>query len=192
MGEHVGYIRVSSVDQNTERQTFAGIDIHRTYTDKASGKDTKRPQLNACMDFLRDGDTLHVHSIDRLARNLMDLQKIVKDLNGRGVAIQFHKESLTFSPDSTSPMAKLQLQMMGAFAEFERALIKERQLEGIQAAKKAGKHLGRSASLSKKQVKEIIEKIEQGQEKKALAVEYGVSRQTLYKTLARHRAMANG
>lgn len=192
MGEHVGYIRVSSVDQNTERQSFSGIEINRTYTDKASGKDTKRPQLEACFDFLRDGDTLHVHSIDRLARNLMDLQKIVEDLNGRGVTIQFHKEGLTFSPDSSSPMAKLQLQMMGAFAQFERSLIKERQLEGIRAAKAAGKHLGRAASLSPEQVEEIIEKINQGQTKKDLAIEYGVSRQTLYKTLARNKAKAAG
>lgn len=191
MGEHVGYIRVSTLDQNTARQkqSFEELKIDRIYTDKASGKDTKRPRLEACMDFLRDGDTLHVHSIDRLARNLMDLQKLVEQLNKKGVSIQFHKENLIFSPDSSSPMAQLQLQMMGAFAQFERSLIKERQMEGIAVAKANGKHLGRVATLSNEQVKEILEKAEQGQHKKDLAIEYGVSRQTIYKSLARYKKL---
>ncbi|BHH84361.1 recombinase family protein [Desulforhopalus sp. 52FAK] len=194
MGENVGYIRVSTLDQKTDRQkqSFERLKLDRSYTDKASGKDTKRPQLEACIDFLRDGDTLHVHSIDRLARNLMDLQKIVEDLNKKGVTIQFHKENLIFSPDSSSPMAQLQLQMMGAFAQFERSLIKERQREGIAAAKAKGKHLGRVATLTIEQVEEIIEKVEQGKHKKDLATEYGVSRQTIYKSLARYKKLIEG
>jgi len=192
MGEQVGYIRVSTIDQNTDRQSFEGIKLGKTFTDKASGKDTKRPKLEACMDFLRDGDTLHVHSIDRLARNLMDLQRLVKELNKKGVSIHFLKENLVFSPDSSSPMAQLQLQMMGAFAQFERSLIKERQMEGIAVAKAKGKHLGRVATLTTEQVKEIIEKVTQGQHKKDLAVEYGVSRQTIYKSLARYKKLMEG
>lgn len=191
MGENVGYIRVSTIEQNTARQ-LEGIVVNRTYTDKASGKDTKRPQLEACLDFLRDGDTLHVHSIDRLARNLMDLQKLVEELNSKGVSIQFHKENLVFSPDSSSPMAQLQLQMMGAFAQFERSLIKERQLEGIAVAKANGKHLGRVATLTTEQIEEIIEKVDQGKNKQDLAIEYGVSRQTIYKSLARYKERIKG
>jgi len=191
MDEHVGYIRVSTLDQNTARQ-LEGVTVKRTYTDKASGKDTKRPELVACMDFLRDGDTLHVHSIDRLARNLMDLQKLVEELNKKGVSIQFYKENLVFSPDFSSPMAQLQLQMMGAFAQFERSLIQERQREGITVAKAKGKHLGRVATLTTEQVEEIVEKVTQGKHKKDLAIEYGVSRQTIYKSLARHKKLMEG
>ena len=189
MSKQVGYIRVSSVGQNTARQ-LEGVKLDKTYTDRTSGKDTKRPQLKSCIDYVREGDELHVHSIDRLARNLEDLQRLVKELNQKEVTVVFHKERLTFSPDSSSPMAQLQLQLMGAFAQFERALIKERQLEGIAVAKAAGKHLGRKATLSPEQVEEVITRIEQGEMKKDLAIEYGVSRQTLYKTLARAEASA--
>src|SRR6185437_7118784 len=136
-GQRIGYIRVSSVDQNTARQ-LDGIDLDRTFTDKASAKDANRPKLQECLRFLRDGDTLYVHSMDRLARNLIDLRQMVEDLTARGVAVEFVKERLSFTADA-SPMAKLLLNMMGAFAEFERELIRERQREGIALARAAGK-----------------------------------------------------
>ncbi len=184
MSKHVGYIRVSSAGQNTARQ-LVGVELNKTYTDETSGKNTKRPELEACIAFLREDDVLHVHSIDRLARNLEDLQKLVKGLNKKEVTVVFEKEQLTFAPDSSSPMAQLQLQLMGAFAQFERSLIKERQLEGIKAAQAAGKHMGRKATLSADQIVEIKAKIADGELKKDLAVEYGVSRQTIYKSLER-------
>jgi len=184
MSKNVGYIRVSSVGQSTARQ-LESVQLDKVYIDKTSGKDTKRPQLQACMDYVREDDVLHVHSIDRLARNLMDLQRIIEELNNKDVTVYFHKEQLKFSPDSDSAIAKLQLQLMGAFAQFERSLIKERQLEGIAAAKAAGKHLGRRAILSADQVNEIRDKVKEGCLKKDLAVEYGVSRQTIYKALAK-------
>ena len=174
----VGYRRVSTTDQNNARQ-LDGMELDRVFEDKASGKDTKRPGLEQCLAFLREGDVLVVHSIDRLARNLASLEKLVGELNGRGVAVRFVKEGLTFGTGDDSPMARLQLQMMGAFAQFERALIRERQREGIAAAQAKGKHLGRSASLSTDQVVEIKRRVEAGETKKALAVEYGVSRPTL-------------
>jgi DNA invertase Pin-like site-specific DNA recombinase len=182
-GQQVAYIRVSSYDQTTERQ-LEGIEFHRTFEDKASGKDTDRPALKACMDHLRAGDSLHVHSIDRLARNLKNLQDIVEDLTGRGVVVLFHKEGLTFSGED-NPMQKLMFQMMGAVAEFERSLIKERQREGIKAAQKKGTRFGAKAKLTDEQVETIKERIVQGEQKKALAEEYGVSRQTLYTALSR-------
>lgn len=91
MGHQVGYIRVSSIDQNTDRQ-LSGIELNKTFSEKISGKDINRPQLQECLEYLREGDTLHVHSIDRLARNLADLQGIVADLTGRGISVKFHKE----------------------------------------------------------------------------------------------------
>lgn len=180
----VGYRRVSTTDQKTDRQ-LDGMKLDKLFEDKLSGKDTKRPGLEQCLAFLREGDTLVVHSIDRLARNLSDLERLVGELNDRGVAVRFVKESLTFGVGDESPMARLQLQMMGAFAQFERALIRERQKEGIAAAQAKGKHLGRSASLSPDQVEEIVRRVEAGGSKKALAAEYGVSRQTIYSTLER-------
>ena len=180
----VGYRRVSTVDQNNARQ-LDGLELDKMFEDKASGKDTKRLGLEQCLAFLREGDVLVVHSIDRLARNLPDLERLAGELNGRGVAVRFIKESLTFGVGDESPMARLQLQIMGAFAQFERALIRERQREGIAAAQAKGKHLGRSASLSPDQVAEIVRRVEAGETKKALAAEYGVSRQTIYGTLER-------
>lgn len=182
-GHQVGYIRVSSYDQTTERQ-LEGLEFDETFKDKASGKDTNRPALKACLKHLRRGDTLHVHSIDRLARNLKNLQELVEKLTGKGVVVQFHKEGLTFSGDE-SPMQKMMFQMIGAVAEFERALIKERQLEGIRNAQNKGIRFGAKAKLTDEQMAKIKERIAQGEQKKALAAEYGVSRQTLYKALSR-------
>src|SRR4051794_41554135 len=121
----VGYIRVSTIDQNTARQ-LDGINVERVFTDKASGKDTTRPKLDALLAFVRDGDTVVVHSMDRLARNLDDLRRLVRALTGKGVRVQFVTENLTFTDEDTA-MATLLLSVMGAFAEFERALIRERQ-----------------------------------------------------------------
>lgn len=120
---------------------------------------------------------------EALARNLRDLEKLVARLNEKGVAVRFVKEGLTFGIGDESPITRLQLQMMGAFAQFERALIKERQREGIAIAKAKGKHLGRNASLSSAQVEEIRARVAAGESKAALAKEYGVSRPTLYAAL---------
>lgn len=177
---HVGYIRVSSIGQNPDRQ-LAGVTLDKVFTDKASAKSIEgRPQFALAMDYLREGDTLHVHSIDRLARNLEELQKIVRELTGQGIAVKFHKENLEFTADQNDAMAKLMLQMMGAFAEFERTLIRERQREGIAKAKAAGRRFGRSKALTEAQVEEIRSRMLSGERKVALAKEYGVSRQTLY------------
>ena len=145
-GHRIGYVRVSSFDQNPERQ-LEDVEVDRSFTDKASGKDTKRPELDALLAFVRDGDTVVVHSMDRLARNLDDLRRLVQDLTERGVRIEFVKESLTFTGED-SPMANLMLSVMGAFAEFERALIRERQREGIALAKQRGAYRGRKKALS--------------------------------------------
>lgn len=183
-GHHVAYIRVSSVDQNTDRQLAeTGIEFDMTFVDKVSGKDRERPELKACLRHLRKGDHLHVHSIDRFARNMVDLLELVEELTGRGVSVQFHKEKLVFTGDE-DPFQLLQLQMMGAFAQFERAMIRERQREGIAAARKKGKQIGAKPKLTSDQVAEIRARVAAGEQKKALAQEFGISRQTLYTALA--------
>ena len=177
-GKRAGYIRVSSLDQNTARQLEGG-ELDKTFSDKASGKDVKRPQLQAALDYLRDGDVLVVHSMDRLARNLDDLRRIVTDLTGRGVQVQFMKEGMLFTGDDTA-MSKLLLSVMGAFSEFERALLRERQREGIAIAKKAGVYKGRKPSLTPERVAELRARIAAGEKKAVIAREFGISRETLY------------
>jgi len=125
---------VSTLDQNIARQ-LDGVAVDKTFTDSASGRDVNRPQLAALLGFVRAGDSVIVHSMDRLARNLDDLRRIVRELTAKGVQVQFVKEQLTFTGEDTA-MANLRLSVMGAFAEFERQLGKERQREGIALAKK--------------------------------------------------------
>ncbi len=182
-GHRIGYIRVSSLDQNPDRQ-LEHLQLDKVFTDRASGKDTSRPQLEAMLSFLREGDILLVHSMDRLARNLDDLRRLVQTLTGRGVRVEFVKEGLAFTGDD-SPMAHLMLSVMGAFAEFERALIRERQREGIALARKRGVYRGRKRSLSPGQVAELCRRVAAGEQKAALARELGISRETLYQYLGR-------
>jgi DNA invertase Pin-like site-specific DNA recombinase len=177
-GQRIGYVRVSSFDQNPERQ-LDQVQVDRIFTDKASGKDTQRPELDRLLTFVRDGDTVVVHSMDRLARNLDDLRSLVQKLAERGVRVEFVKESLTFTGED-SPMANLMLSVMGAFAEFERALIRERQKEGIALAKQRGVYRGRKNALSPDQVTEIRQRAASGEPKAALARAFGVSRETIY------------
>src|SRR5215831_16474440 len=176
--QRIGYIRVSSVDQNTERQ-LDGLQLDRTFTDKASGKDTNRPALQEALKYLREGDTLLVHSLDRLARNVDDLRKVVSDLTARGVTVTFVKNSLIFT-GKADPMAKLMLTMLGAVAEFERELLRERQREGIAIAKSKGVYKGRAKALNAEQARELVELASNGMPKAELARTYGISRQTLY------------
>lgn len=190
VGQHVGYVRVSSEGQNTGRQ-LEGLELDEKFEDRASGKDTNRPELEACLKHLRKGDTLHVHSMDRLARNLVDLLRLVSDLTSRGVALQFHKEKLTFTGES-NPMQELQLAVMGAVAQFERSMIKERQREGIELAKAKGKHLGRPARLTEGQVKELVARAINGESKSMLADEYGITRAYVYRLKQKFELQAGG
>lgn len=176
--QRVGYVRVSTVDQNLERQ-LDGIELDKTFTDTASGKDVNRPGLTAALGYVRDGDELLVHSMDRLARNVDDLRRIVSDLTGRGVRVRFVKEGLMFTGDDHA-MSTLLLTMLGAVAEFERALILERQREGIALAKAKGVYKGRKPALDDAQVARLAARIEAGEPVAALAREYGISRETVY------------
>lgn len=180
-GQRIGYVRVSSFDQNPERQ-LEHIQVGKIFTDKASGKDTQRPELDALLSFVREGDTVVVHSMDRLARNLDDLRRLVQKLTARSVRIEFVKESLTFTGED-SPMANLMLSVMCAFAEFERALIHDRQREGIALAKQRGAYRGRKKALSPERMAELRMRAAAGEQKAKLAREFGISRETLYQYL---------
>jgi DNA invertase Pin-like site-specific DNA recombinase len=181
IGQRIGYVRVSSFDQNPERQ-LDNLGLDRIFTDRASGKDVNRPALDSLLAFVRDGDVVVVHSMDRLARNLDDLRRLVRGLTDRGVRLEFVKEGLAFTGDD-SPMANLLLSVMGAFAEFERALIKERQREGIALAKKRGAYRGRKKTLSEERAGELRRRAAEGEKKAALAREFSISRETLYQYL---------
>ena len=181
-GKRIGYVRVSSVDQNTERQ-LDGIELDRTFTDKASGKSADRPQLAAALSYLREGDTLVIHSMDRLARNTEDLLRIVRELREAGVAVEFIKDNMSFTASSANPQAELMMTMLGAFAQFERALIGERQREGIAIAKAAGVYRGRKAALDSSQAQQLRERVASGEAKAAVARDFGISRETLYQYL---------
>jgi len=180
-GHKIGYIRVSSAGQNKDKQ-LDGLRFNQTFVDKASGKDINRPALVEMLKFVRKGDHVVVHSLDRIARNLADLRRIVADLTGRGISIEFVKEKLTFSGEN-SAMATLLLSAVGAFAEFERSLIRERQLEGIAIAKQAGAYKGRKREMTDERIAEIRQRVANGDKKAAIAREMKISRETLYQYL---------
>jgi DNA invertase Pin-like site-specific DNA recombinase len=159
-GQTVGFIRVSTLDQNTVRQ-LEGETLDRVFTDKASGKDQNRPELDALIQYVRDGDTVLVHSMDRLARNLDDLRAIVRRITEKKAQVRFVHENLTFTGDD-SPMATLMLSVMGAFAEFERSLIRERQREGIALAKARGVYKGRRKALTAAQAADLVQRAAMG------------------------------
>jgi DNA invertase Pin-like site-specific DNA recombinase len=181
--KRIAYIRVSTVEQNTVRQ-LDGMEFDEVFIDKASGKDVKRPELQAALAFAESGDTLFVHSMDRLARNAEDLLRIVRELTSRGVTVEFVKNHMRFSGDS-DPMGKLQLTILGAVAEFERELIRERQREGVAIAKAAGKYHGRAGrGLKAAQITKMQKMADEGVSKVKIAEVMGVTRQSVYRYLA--------
>jgi DNA invertase Pin-like site-specific DNA recombinase len=184
-GKRIGYVRVSSVDQNDARQ-LDGVELHKVFTDKASGKNTDRPQLQALLEFLREGDHLYVHSMDRLSRSLRDLQNVVEQLNAKGISVTFVKENLRFEPPATGTDAhqtaysKLMLQLLGAVSEFERALILERQREGIAIAKAKNVYKGRKKVLDKAEIARLKKMAADGLSKVEIAETLGISRASVY------------
>ena len=174
----VGYRRVSSVEQKFDRQELGELD--KVFEEKISGSTSERLALNEMIDFVRESDEVVVYSIDRLARNLKDLQYIIEKLNSKGASVHFISENLTFNANSNDAFAKLQLQMMGAFAEFERNIIRKRQAEGIARAKARGVYAKRSATINKERVKELKAN---GLTITAIACEMDISRMSVYRVL---------
>jgi DNA invertase Pin-like site-specific DNA recombinase len=178
-GQIVGYIRISSVDQNSERQ-LDGLTVDRRFEDKVSGKNTERPALQEMLAYVRSGDTVLVHSLDRLARNLDDLRSLVFGMTEKGVTVTFVKENLTFAPGDLNPMSKLLLSLLGAVAEFERSIISERQREGIAIARQKNTYKGRVKALKPEQVATLKDRVAAGVSKALVARQLGISRPTLY------------
>ena len=183
-GQKVGYARVSSKDQNLERQTAAlkKEKCFRIFDDTVSGSSTDRPGLDGALNYVRPGDQLVVMSMDRLARSLIDLHRLVDDLTARDVSVKFLKEGQTYSLNST-PIAKLMLGLLGSVAEFERSIIRERQAEGIARAKARGVYKGRAKALTDEQLAEARELVATGVPKAEVARRLGIGRTTLYNYL---------
>lgn len=179
--QRIGYIRVSSVDQNTARQEELLTTCDRVFEDKCSGSNTDRPQLQELIRYARNGDTVVVHSIDRLARDLSDLEKLIDTFKEKGVSVVFEKENLSFSADGKDAMSELMLQIFGAVAQFERAKIRERQAEGIAKAKEKGVYKGRKKQITPELVAETLKETKGN--KAAAARQLGCTERTIYRNL---------
>lgn len=178
----VGYRRVSTEDQRLDRQDLGSVD--RVFGEKVSGKDRERPALAAALAYCREGDTLRVHSVDRLGRSLLDLLAIVDELTQRGVVVEFVKEGMAFDPSASDPYAKLQLSMLSSFAEFERSIARSRQEEGIALAKQRGAYAGRKPALSPAEVHTAKERRGLGVPLARLVRDHGVAKSTMVAALA--------
>ncbi len=176
----VAYKRVSTADQNTARQ-LEGKTFDKIFEDKVSGKDTNRPQLQAMLDYVREGDVVHVHSLDRLGRNTADLLQLVEQLKIKGVTVHFHKEGMIFSADTNNPMHQLMFTMLSGFAQFERELIRERQREGIAIARAENKYQGRKKTIDGAAIRAAMIKPDASYRK--VAKELGVSLSTVQRAM---------
>lgn len=178
-----GYARVSSADQNLDRQLKAlgdaGVDASRVFSDKCSGKNLKRPSFQRLDKTVKEGDVVVVASMDRLARSLNDLLEKVNDFGNRGVTIKFLKENIEITSGNISPISRLLLGIMGAVAEFERNLIRERQREGIELAKKRGVYKGRTPVQLEK-IAQVMQLIEEGISVVSACRQVGIARTTFY------------
>ena len=174
----IAYLRVSTVDQSLARQDITDAD--KVFEEKRSGKDRNRPALQQMLEYVREGDLVKVWDISRLARDLMDLQQIIQEINDKGATITFITESLTFTPNASDPHAKLQLQMMGAFAEFERSIKKQRQLEGIAIKKAQGGYKGGKRMINRDRVRELHA---EGLSTYKIADTMGISRMSVHRII---------
>jgi DNA invertase Pin-like site-specific DNA recombinase len=180
MGQRVGYKRVSTWEQRADRQ-LEGVQLDKAFEDKCSGKDLKRPGWEEAERYLRDGDVLLVHSMDRLSRNLDDLLETVRRLVAKGVEVRFVRENLVFEAGGdVNPMSKLLLSLLGAVAEFERSLILERQREGVALAKQRGVYKGRKPALRDDQAEQVRRRVGAGEKVARVARDLGVCRATVY------------
>jgi len=187
-GQNIAYVRVSTVEQNEARQLEALEKYHidKWFTEKVSGKNTNRPELQKMLEFVREGDTIYIHDLSRLARSTKDLLEIVELLQKKGVHLVSNKEAI----DTSTATGKLMLTMIGAIAEFERANLLERQREGIRIAKENGVYKGRKAvSVDSEAFKELYSKyMNRELTKMELAKELNISRPTLDRTIKEYES----
>lgn len=182
-GQRLAYIRVSTTEQNTDRQLH-GLVFDEKFIDKCTGSNSDRVSLNSLKTHCRKGDSVHVHSIDRLARNLADLLGLIEYFIKKGVSVEFHKEGLLFTGED-NPFQKLQLQIIGSCAEFERSMINARIREGIQARRDKGLSVGRKSVVDDEMRKRIIKADDDGVSKTEIAKLEGVGRATVYRVLSK-------
>tara|TARA_R110002060_G_scaffold77031_2_gene88052 strand:- start:1585 stop:2145 length:561 start_codon:yes stop_codon:yes gene_type:complete len=182
-GQRLAYIRVSTVEQNIDRQLH-GHDFDEKFVDKCTGSNTNRVSLDALKTHCRKGDSVHVHSIDRLARNLVDLLGLINFFVDKGVSVEFYKEGLVFTGED-NPFQNLQLQIIGSCAEFERSMINARIREGIQVRKSKGLPVGRKSVVDDNMRKRIIKADDDGVSKTEIANHEGVGRATVYRVLSK-------
>lgn len=186
-GQLVGYARVSTTDQNLDRQREALAGVDKLFEEERSGKDRERPRLVEALAYVREGDTFRVKSPDRLARSTVDLLAILDELGAKGVAVEFVDAPQL---NTGTPQGRFMLTILGAVAELERATIRDRQAEGISLAKARGVYKGRTRALTTEQVTQARQRVADGVPKAAVARSFGVSRQTLYDALARRGVYA--
>ena len=174
----VAYKRVSTEIQNTERQ-LEGMAFDKEFEDKLSGKNKERPQLQAMVDYVRDGDIVYIHSLDRLGRNTKDLIEIMEILRTKGVAVIFHKQGLEFKPNTNNPMNDLMFNMLSAFAQFERKYYLKGK-EGIAIAKEKGKYKGSKEKINKDEIKQLVA---DGMSYRNIAKKLEISLSTIQRTM---------
>ncbi|MBO0596946.1 recombinase family protein [Nesterenkonia sp. E16_7] len=185
-GQRVAYLRVSALDQRLDRQRAAVGEVHMSFEEHASASSRRgRPELGRLLNHVRAGDEVVVSSMDRLARSVIDLAQITDELMTKGVRLRFVSEGVTYSPGDNDPYAKFQLHLLGSVAELERSIIRERQADGIAAAKARGVYLGRSPALSADDAATARRLVAEGVPKAEVARRYGINRSTLYRTVLR-------
>lgn len=185
---NIGYVRVSTIEQNEQRQIEAleGKNIDKWYIEKVSAKDTNRPKLQEMLEFAREGDTIYIHSFDRLARSTTDLLGLIEQMQEKGIHFVSNKENI----DTSTPTGKLMVTMIGAINEFERANLLERQREGIAIAKENGAYKGRKAIEVDKRFKAEYERyLNRELNKTELAKALEISRPTLDKLIKQYEEM---
>lgn len=176
--QRIGYIRVSTPEQNPDNQ-LRNIDLDKKFIDVATGKHQNRPALIEMLNYIRDGDEVFVEAIDRIARSIIDLNNIVKEIIEKGGSVRFLRENLICNRDTSASMI-LQLQIMGAYAEFERNILKERQREGILRAQQLGNYKGRKRVLTEEDIQAIRNQAEMGIPKATIAKRFRCCRKTIY------------
>ena len=189
-GKKLAYVRVSSEGQSTSRQDFQieELCVDKVFTEKVSGKNIQdRPQFQMMMDYAREEDIIYCAELSRWGRSLIDIKTTVTALTSKGVTVKFLKENLTFTYNEEDPMSNLLLGILSSLAEWERAVIKSRQMEGVRIAQERGiykERCGRKPKLTEEQIKEVQRRVADGEKRADVAVAFGVSRQTVYNLVA--------
>ena len=184
-GKKIAYIRVSSEGQNTSRQDqqIEELCVDKVFTEKVSGKNIQdRPQFQLMLEYAREDDIIYCADLSRWGRSLIDIKTTITSLTSKGVTVTFLKENLTFSGND-DPMSNLLLGILSSLSEWERAVIKSRQMEGVKIAQEKGVYkekCGRKPKLSEEQIKEVKRRVESGEKRADVALAFGVSRQTVY------------